>query len=166
MRHVSNIFSYVISHQGFSTGPHQPLVFVCRIRSQLTCSNPHWQIIRSSNQHILSRWPRILGTFFTHILYVHMLTVLSYCRTTIRLRVKDQQVCKRMDVICQIMRMMKSIALTGYIQQSAVISSTYLMGAKILVECLGLYVQPYALYLSFRLFGISAIHDHGPAVRT
>jgi hypothetical protein len=85
-----------------------------------------------------------------------MLTVLSYCRTTIRLRVKDQQVCKRMDVICQIMRMMKS----------AVICSTHLMGAKILVECLGLYVQAYALYLSFRLFGISTIHDHGPAVRT
>jgi hypothetical protein len=103
--------------------------------------------------------------YVTRILYVHILTVLSYCRTTIRLRVKDQQVCKRMDVICQIMRM-KSIALTGYFQRSAVISSTYLIGAKILVECLGFYVQAYTLYLSVRPFGISAVDDYGPALRT
>jgi 20S proteasome subunit alpha 7 len=55
---------------------------------------------------------------------------------------------------------------SGYIQEYAVICSTYPMGAKILVECLGFYVQAYTLYLSVRPFGISAIHDHGPAVRT
>src|SRR5580658_3829182 len=35
MRHISNIFSYVISRQGFSTSPHKPLVFVRRIRTPL-----------------------------------------------------------------------------------------------------------------------------------
>jgi 20S proteasome subunit alpha 7 len=42
------------------------------------------------------------------------------------------------------------------------------MGAKILVECLGLYVQAYTLYWSVRPFGISAIlgavDKHGPAL--
>jgi hypothetical protein len=71
-----------------------------------------------------------------------------------------------MDAVCQIMRMMKSIALTGYIQESAFICSTHLMGAKILVECLGLYVQAYTLYSFIRPFGISAVDDHGPPLRT
>jgi hypothetical protein len=53
-----------------------------------------------------------------------------------------------------------------YIQESAFICSTHLMGAKILVECLGLYVQAYTLYSFIRPFGISAVDDHGPALRT
>jgi hypothetical protein len=41
-----------------------------------------------------------------------------------------------------------------YIQQSAVISSTYLIGAKILIECLRFYVQAYTLYSSVWPFGV------------
>jgi hypothetical protein len=87
----------------------------------------------------------------------HIAELLSDCVSRMASRL-----CKRMDTVCQIMRMMRSIALTGYIQESAFICSTHLMCAKILVKCLGLYMQAYALYLSFQPFSISAVDDHGP----